>query len=175
MSRFNWLSGKSHYKVFDGIDNNIKLRKTKFTAYYNEDCIKDFDVDNFEDGELYCLNQQVNNKDVLGKKIIISYIDFDLKTGDVIYIEPKLMEYRLFDWGFGEFIHLVSVETGQLQSPNYWDMLRVFVWSCEKQEEALADYNRKVAEIIKLREEVMNKRTLKELKSLSKLLSKKLQ
>ena len=169
MSRGDWQSGKACDKVFDGVDNNIKLRKTKCTAYYNEDCNMDFDVDNFEDGALYYLNQQANNKDVLGKKIIISYINFDLKTGDVIYIEPKLMEYRLFDWGFGKFIHLVSVETGQLQSPNHWDSIRVFVWGCEKQEEALVEYNRRVAEIIKLREEVMNKRTLKELKSLSKI------
>lgn len=169
MSRFNWQSGKSYYKVFDGVDNNVKLRKTKFTAYYNEDCSMDFDVNNFENGGLYRLKQQVGDENVLGKKIIISYIDFDLKTGDVIYIEPKLMEYRLFDWGFGKFIHLVSVETGHLQSPNHWDSISVFVWSCEKQEEALVDYNRRVTEMVKLREEIMNKRTLKELKSLSKI------
>ena len=68
-------------------------------------------------GGLYCLNQQVNDESLLGKKIIISYIDFDLKTGDVIYIEPKLMEYRLFEWSFGKYIQLVSVEGNSLQSP----------------------------------------------------------
>ena len=83
------------------------------------------------------------------------------------------MEYRLFNWSFGKYIHLVSVEGNSLQSPNYWDSIYVFVWGCDKQEEALSDYNRKVTEMIELRKEVMNKRTEKELKALSKLCSKK--
>ena len=173
MKRFNWQSGKSYYKVYDGVDNTIKLRKTKFTEYYNQKCLEKFNIEDFENGGLYCLKQQVNDESLLGKKIIISYVDFDLKTGDVIYIEPKLMEYRLFDWSFGKYIHLVSVEGNSLQSPNYWDSIYVFVWDCDKQEEALSDYNRKVAEMIELRKEVMNKRTEKELKALSKLCSKK--
>lgn len=165
----------SYYKVYDGVDNTIKLKKTKFTKYYNQKSLEKFNIEAFENGELYCLNQQVEDESLLGKKIIISYVDFDLKTGDVIYIEPKLMEYRLFDWSFGKYIHLVSVEGNSLQSPNYWDSIYVFVWDYDKQEEALSDYNRKVTEIIELRKEVMNKRTEKELKGLSKLLSKKLQ
>ena len=165
----------SYYKVYDGVDNTIKLKKTKFTKYYNQKSLEKFNIEAFENGGLYCLNQQVEDESLLGKKIIISYVDFDLKTGDVIYIEPKLMEYRLFDWSFGKYIHLVSVEGNSLQSPNYWDSIYVFVWDCDKQEEALNDYNRKVTEMIELRKEVMNKRTEKELKGLSKLLSKKLQ
>jgi len=175
LKRFNWQSGMSYYKVYDGVDNTIKLKKTKFTKYYNQKSLEKFNIEAFENGELYCLNQQVEDESLLGKKIIISYVDFDLKTGDVIYIEPKLMEYRLFDWSFGKYIHLVSVEGNSLQSPNYWDSIYVFVWDYDKQEEALSDYNRKVTEIIELRKEVMNKRTEKELKGLSKLLSKKLQ
>ena len=173
MKRFNWQSGKSYYKVYDGVDNTIKLRKTKFTEYYNQKCLEKFNIEDFENGGLYCLRQQVDDESLLGKKIIISYVDFDLKTGDVIYIEPKLMEYRLFDWSFGKYIHLVSVEGNSLQSLNYWDSIYVFVWDCDKQEEALSDYNRKVTEMIELRKEDMNKRTEKELKALSKLCSKK--
>ena len=173
MKRFNWQSGMSYYKVYDGVDNTIKLKKTKFTKYYNQKSLEKFNIEDFENGGLYCLRQQVDDESLLGKKIIISYVDFDLKTGDVIYIEPKLMEYRLFDWSFGKYIHLVSVEGNSLQSPNYWDSIYVFVWDCDKQEEALSDYNRKVTEMIELRKEVMNKRTEKELKALSKLCSKK--
>ena len=163
----------SYYKVYDGVDNTIKLKKTKFTKYYNQKSLEKFNIEDFENGGLYCLNQQVEDESLLGKKIIISYVDFDLKTGDVIYIEPKLMEYRLFNWSFGKYIHLVSVEGNSLQSPNYWDSIYVFVWGCDKQEEALSDYNRKVTEMIELRKEVMNKRTEKELKALSKLCIKK--
>ena len=173
MKRFNWQSGMSYYKVYDGVDNTIKLKKTKFTKYYNQKSLEKFNIEDFENGGLYCLRQQVDDESLLGKKIIISYVDFDLKTGDVIYIEPKLMEYRLFDWSFGKYIHLVSVEGNSLQSPNYWDSIYVFVWGCDKQEEALSDYNRKVTEMMELRKEVMNKRTEKELKALSKLCSKK--
>ena len=85
MKRFNWQSGKSYYKVYDGVDNTIKLRKTKFTEYYNQKCLEKFNIEDFENGGLYCLKQQVNDESLLGKKIIISYVDFDLKTGDVIY------------------------------------------------------------------------------------------
>lgn len=175
MKRFNWQSGKSYYKVYNGVDNTIKLKKTKFTEHYNQESLDEFNINDFESGRLYRLRQQVNDDSLIGKKIIISYIDFDLKTGDVIYIEPKLMEYRLFEWSFGKYIHLVSVEDGSLQSPNYWDSIYVFVWECSRQDEALGDYNRKVTEMIELRKNVMNKRTEKELKGLSKLLSKKLQ
>lgn len=165
----------SYYKVYDGVDNTIKLKKTKFTKYYNQKSLEKFNIEDFENGGLYCLRQQVDDESLLGKKIIISYVDFDLKTGDVIYIEPKLMEYRLLDWSFSKYIHLVSVEGNSLEIANYWDSIYVFVWDYDKQEEALSDYNRKVAEMIELRKEVMNKRTEKELKGLSKLLSKKLQ
>ena len=175
MKRFNWQSGKSYYKVYNGVDNTIKLKKTKFTEHCNQKSLDEFNINDFESGGLYRLRQQVDDDSIIGKKIIISYINFDLKTGDVIYIEPKLMEYRLFEWSFGKYIHLVSVEGNSLQSPNYWDSIYVFVWDCDKQEEALSDYNRKVKEMIELRKEVMNKRMEKELKGLSKLLSKKLQ
>ena len=175
MKRFNWQSGKSYYKVYNGVDNTIKLKKTKFTEHCNQKSLDEFNINDFESGGLYRLRQQVDDDSIIGKKIIISYIDFDLKTGDVIYIEPKLMEYRLFEWSFGKYIQLVSVEGNSLQSPNYWDSIYVFVWDCDKQEEALSDYNRKVKEMIELRKEVMNKRMEKELKGLSKLLSKKLQ
>ena len=175
MKRFNWQSGKSYYKVYNGVDNTIKLKKTKFTEHCNQKSLDEFNINDFEIGGLYRLRQQVDDDSIIGKKIIISYIDFDLKTGDVIYIEPKLMEYRLFEWSFGKYIQLVSVEGNSLQSPNYWDSIYVFVWDCDKQEEALSDYNRKVKEMIELRKEVMNKRMEKELKGLSKLLSKKLQ
>lgn len=175
MKRFNWQSGKSYYKVYNGVDNTIKLKKTKFTEHCNQKSLDEFNINDFESGGLYRLRQQVDDDSIIGKKIIISYINFDLKTGDVIYIEPKLMEYRLFEWSFGKYIHLVSVEGNSLQSPNYWDSIYVFVWDCDKQEEALSDYNRKVKEMIELRKEVMNKRMEKELKGLSKLLSKNLQ
>ena len=173
MKRFNWQSGKSYYGVFDGVDNTVKLKKSKFTEYYDQSYSSEFDIDNFENGGVYFLKQQVGDKSLLGRKIVIYYIDFDLKTGDVIYIEPKMMEYCLFEYASREYMHLVSVEKGYLQSPNYWDSIKVYVWDCDKQEEALSDYNRKVAEMIELRKEVMNKRTEKELKALSKLCSKK--
>lgn len=175
MKRFNWQSGKSYYKVYNGVDNTIKLKKTKFTEYYKQKRIEKFNIDDFENGGIYCLNQQVNDESLLGKKIIISYIDFDLKTGDVIYIEPKLMEYRLFEWSFGKYIHLVSSERGIVQNFNYWEDIVVNVWQHDQQTEALNDYNRKVTEVMELRKEFMDKRTEKELKGLSKLLCKKLQ
>ena len=83
------------------------------------------------------------------------------------------MEYRWVTLYSGDYINLVSVENGMMQSYNYWDYIKAFVWKYDKQDEALVEYNNKVTEMMKLREEVMNKKTDKELKGLSKILSTK--
>jgi len=62
LKRFNWQSGMSYYKVYDGVDNTIKLKKTKFTKYYNQKSLEKFNIEAFENGELYCLNQQVEDE-----------------------------------------------------------------------------------------------------------------
>lgn len=53
MKRFNWQSGKSYYKVYDGVDNTIKLKKSKFTEYYDQSCSLEFDISNFENGSIF--------------------------------------------------------------------------------------------------------------------------
>ena len=85
------------------------------------------------------------------------------------------MEYRLINKRHGNYINLVSSERGIVQNYNYWEDIVVNVWSHDQPTEALSDYDRKVTEMIELRKEFMDKRTEKELKGLSKLLSKNLQ
>lgn len=161
------------YEKFDGVDNEIKLRKSKYTPYYNKDYVQDFDATSFDNGGLYRIRQDIEDESLIGTKFIIYHVDFSLKTGDAYYIQPRLMEYRLINKGHGDYINLVSSEGGVLQNFNYWEDIVVNVWNHEQPCEALNDYNRKVTEMIELRKEVMNKRTEKELKALSKLCSKK--
>ena len=162
-----------YFRKHEGIDNKVKLRKSKFTPYYNVRDASKFDYDNFKNGDLCLIQQHISDEAMVGKKIVIFYVDFDLKTGDVVYIEPKVMEYRWVTLYSGDYINLVSVENGMMQSYNYWDYIKAFVWKYDKQDEALVEYNNKVTEMMKLREEVMNKKTAKELKGLSKILSTK--
>ena len=162
-----------YYKRFDSVDNNIKLRKSKFSPYYTTECNLSFDYNNFESGSLQLIKQHVQDESLVGKKIIIYYLNFDVKTGDVVYIEPKVMEYRWITLFSGRYINLVSVEDSRTQSCNYWDSIKAFVWDYDKQDKALVEYNNKVTEMMKLREEVMNKKTAKELKGLSKIISTK--
>lgn len=163
------------YEKFDGVDNEINLRKVKYTPYYNKDSIQDFDATSFENGGLYRIRQDIKDEFLIGTKFIIYHVDFSLKTGDVYYIQPRLMEYRLINKRHGDYINLVSSERGIVQNCNYWEDIVVNVWSHDQPTEALSDYDRKVTEMIELRKEFMDKRTEKELKGLSKLLSKNLQ
>lgn len=162
-----------YFRKYEGVDNKVKLKKSKFTPYYNVKVASNFDYNNFKNGDICLIQQHISDEAMVGKKIVIFYVDFDLKTGDVVYIEPKVMEYRWVTLYSGDYINLVSVENGMTQSYNYWDYIKAFVWKYDKQDEALVEYNNKVTEMMKLREEVMNKKTAKELKGLSKILSTK--
>ena len=162
-----------YFRKYEGVDNKVKLKKSKFTPYYNVKVASNFDYNNFKNGDICLIQQHISDEAMVGKKIVIFYVDFDLKTGDVVYIEPKVMEYRWVTLYSGDYINLVSVENGMMQSYNYWDYIKAFVWKYDKQDEALVEYNNKVTEMMKLREEVMNKKTAKELKGLSKILSTK--
>ena len=162
-----------YFRKHEGVDNKVNLRKSKFTPYYDVKGSSNFDYNNFKNGDICLIQQHISDEAMVGKKIVIFYVDFDLKTGDVVYIEPKVMEYRWVTLYSGDYINLVSVENGMMQSYNYWDYIKAFVWKYDKQDEALVEYNNKVTEMMKLREEVMNKKTAKELKGLSKILSTK--
>ena len=162
-----------YFRKYEGVDNKVKLKKSKFTPYYNVKVASNFDYNNFKNGDICLIQQHISDEAMVGKKIVIFYVDFDLKTGDVVYIEPKVMEYRWVTLYSGDYINLVSVENDMMQSYNYWDYIKAFVWKYDKQDEALVEYNNKVTEMMKLREEVMNKKTAKELKGLSKILSTK--
>ena len=163
-----------YFRKHEGIDNKVKLRKSKFTPYYDVKVASNFDYNNFKNGNLYLIPQHIRDEDMVGKKIVIFYVDFDLKTGDVVYIEPKVMEYRLVTLCSEEYINLVSVENGRMQSYNYWDYIKAFVWKYEDKDEAVLQYNSKISEMLSLREDFMVKKMDKELKDLRKLYSKNL-
>lgn len=160
-----------YFRKHEGIDNKVKLRKSKFTPYYNVKSASNFDYDNFKNGDLCLIQQHIRNEGMVGKKIMIFYIDFDLKTGDVVYIEPKVMEYRWITLYTGDYINLVSVENGRMQSCNYWEDVKAFVWRYEDRDEAVLQYNSKISEMLRLREEFMVRKVNKELKDLKKLYS----
>lgn len=160
-----------YFRKHEGLDNKVKLRKSKFTPYYNVKGASNFDYDNFKNGNLCFIQQHIRNEEMIGNKIVISYVDFDLKTGDVIYIEPKVMEYRWTTLPTGDYINLVSVENGRMQSCNYWEDIKAFVWKYEDRDEAVLEYNTKISEMLLLREDFMVKKVSKELKDLKKLYS----
>ena len=161
------------FRKHEGVDNKVKLKKSKFTPYYDVRGASKFDYDNFKNGDLCLIRQHISNEDMVGKKIVIFYVDFDLKTGDVVYIEPKVMEYRWITLPTGDYINLVSVENGRMQSYNYWENITAFVWKYEDRDEAVLQYNSKISEMLRLREEFMLRKVNKELKDLRKLYSKK--
>ena len=163
-----------YFRKYEGVDNKVKLKKSKFTPYYNVKVASNFDYNNFKNGDICLIQQHIRNEDIVGKKIVIFYVDFDLKTGDVVYIEPKVMEYRWIELPIGKYINLVSVEDGRMQSCNYWEDIKAFVWDYDDREEAVLRYNEKIGEMIKLREDFMIKKVTKELKDLKKLYSENL-
>ena len=79
------------YDKFDGVDNEIKLRKAKYTPYYNKNYIQYFDATSFENGGLYRIRQDIKDEFLIGTKFIIYHVDFSLKTGDVYYIQTRFM------------------------------------------------------------------------------------
>lgn len=164
-----------YFRKHEGVDNKVKLKKSKFTPYYNVKDASKFDYDNFKNGDLCLIQQHIRDEAMVGKKIVIFYIDFDLKTGDVVYIEPKVMEYRWVTLFAEDYINLVSVEDGSMQSYNYWDYIKAFVWKYEDKDEAVLQYNSKISEMLRLREEFMIKKVNKELKDLRNLYSKNLE
>ena len=163
-----------YFRKYEGVDNKVKLKKSKFTPYYNVKDASKFDYDNFKNGDLCLIQQHISDEAMVGKKIVIFYVDFDLKTGDVVYIEPKVMEYRWVTLYSGDYINLVSVENDMMQSYNYWDYIKAFVWKYEDKDEAVLQYNSKISEMLRLREDFMVKKVNKELKDLRNLYSKNL-
>ena len=163
-----------YFRKYEGVDNKVKLKKSKFTPYYNVKDASKFDYDNFKNGDLCLIQQHISDEAMVGKKIVIFYVDFDLKTGDVVYIEPKVMEYHWVTLYSGDYINLVSVENDMMQSYNYWDYIKAFVWKYEDKDEAVLQYNSKISEMLRLREDFMVKKVNKELKDLRNLYSKNL-
>ena len=146
--------------------------KTRFEPFFDDNA-ESFNPKQFYQGGLYSVGQVVKDESLVGTKLVLYYVNFDLKTGKTSIMKPRIVEYNFVKYWHETHINLLQVSDGRTVYPDFRKIFTAYVWSYENLDLAITDYNSKIETVMSERCKFLTEIMNKEMKSVSKNLVKR--